>query len=155
MQNSLISRKITTFVIRKRVVVPNQSHHNMEIYYTGIIIAIGTFLIIGLFHPIVIKAEYYFGTRCWWIFLLAGLACIGSAFFVATVLWSALIGVVGASLLWSIGELFHQKRRVERGWFPMNPKRRHEYQVKDGNEEKDENKVKGENKDENDPDSRR
>ena len=127
----------------------------MEIYYTGIIIAIGTFLIIGLFHPIVIKAEYYFGTRCWWIFLLAGLACIGSAFFVANVLWSALIGVVGASLLWSIGELFHQKRRVERGWFPMNPKRRHEYQVKDGNEEKDENKVKGENKDENDPDSRR
>lgn len=115
----------------------------MEIYYTGIIIAIGTFLIIGLFHPIVIKAEYYFGTRCWWIFLLAGLACIGSAFFVANVLWSALIGVVGASLLWSIGELFHQKRRVEKGWFPMNPKRRHEYQVKDGNQ------------DENDPDSRR
>lgn len=145
MQNSLISRKITTFVIRKRAVAPNQSHHNMEIYYTGIIIAIGTFLIIGLFHPIVIKAEYYFGTRCWWIFLLAGLACIGSAFFVANVLWSALIGVVGASLLWSIGELFHQKKRVERGWFPMNPKRRHEYQVKDENEVKDEN----------DPDSRR
>ena len=29
----------------------------------GIIIGICTFLIIGMFHPIVIKAEYYFGTR--------------------------------------------------------------------------------------------
>ena len=31
----------------------------------GIIIGISTFLIIGLFHPVVIKAEYYWGTRCW------------------------------------------------------------------------------------------
>ena len=30
----------------------------------GIIIGISTFLIIGLFHPVVIKAEYYWGTRC-------------------------------------------------------------------------------------------
>ena len=34
--------------------------------FTGIITAVATFLIIGLFHPIVIKSEYYFGTRCWW-----------------------------------------------------------------------------------------
>ena len=110
----------------------------MEIYYTGVIIAISTFLIIGLFHPLVIKAEYHFGTRCWWIFLLTGLVTIGSAFFIADVLWSALIGVVGASLLWSIGELFAQKRRVEKGWFPMNPKRRNEYTPI--NEKEDENK---------------
>lgn len=111
----------------------------MEIYFTGVIIAISTFLIIGLFHPLVIKAEYYLGTRCWWAFLIAGLVSIGSAFFIENVLWSAIIGVVGASLLWSIGELFHQKRRVEKGWFPMNPKRRHEYNIK--NEEKDENEL--------------
>ena len=41
---------------------------------TGIIIGLATFLTIGLFHPIVIKAEYYFGRRCWWAFLLTGLA---------------------------------------------------------------------------------
>ena len=29
---------------------------------TGLIIGICTFLIIGLFHPVVIKAEYYWGT---------------------------------------------------------------------------------------------
>ena len=40
----------------------------------GIIIGICTFLIIGMFHPIVIKAEYYFGTRCWWWFLVLGIA---------------------------------------------------------------------------------
>jgi hypothetical protein len=32
---------------------------------TGIIVGLATFLIIGLFHPIVIKAEYYLGVRCW------------------------------------------------------------------------------------------
>ena len=41
--------------------------------FTGIIIGLATFLAIGLFHPLVIKAEYYLGTRCWWIFLVAGI----------------------------------------------------------------------------------
>ena len=41
--------------------------------YTGIIIGLATFLIIGIFHPIVIKAEYYLGVKCWWIFMLAGM----------------------------------------------------------------------------------
>lgn len=31
----------------------------MEVYYTGVIIAVSTFLIIGIFHPIVMKTEYY------------------------------------------------------------------------------------------------
>ena len=31
-----------------------------------------TFLIIGMFHPIVVKAEYYWSTRCWWLFLFLG-----------------------------------------------------------------------------------
>ena len=44
-----------------------------QLYFTGLIIAVSTFLIIGLFHPIVIKVEYYFGTRLWWTFLTLGL----------------------------------------------------------------------------------
>ena len=94
----------------------------MELYYTGVIIAISTFLIIGIFHPIVIKTEYHTGTRFWWVFLVTGIICIGAAFLVANVLGSALLGVVGASCLWSIGELFEQKERCEKGWFPKNPK---------------------------------
>ena len=92
-------------------------------YFTGIIIAIGTFLIIGLFHPIVIKAEYYTGTSLWWLFLVVGLASIGAALFIENDILSALIGVFGASSLWGIGELFAQKKRVEKGWFPKNPNR--------------------------------
>ena len=37
-------------------------------YFTGLLIGIATFLSIGLFHPLVIKGEYYFGTRIWWLF---------------------------------------------------------------------------------------
>ena len=44
--------------------------------FSGLIIAVTTFLVIGVFHPIVIKAEYHLGTRCWWAFLLAGIAFI-------------------------------------------------------------------------------
>lgn len=100
-------------------------------YFTGLIIAILTFLIIGVFHPVVIKTEYYFGTRPWWIFLITGVACVVISILVENTVASALIGVLGATLLWSIGELFEQKKRVEKGWFPMNPKRKGQYKTKE------------------------
>ena len=101
----------------------------MDFYFTGIIIAVSTFLIIGIFHPIVIKVEYYWGTRLWWIFLVLGIITIMVALLIANVIVSSILGVIGASLLWSIGELFEQKKRVERGWFTMNPKRKHAYKT--------------------------
>jgi len=97
-------------------------------YFTGIIIAVSTFLIIGMCHPLVIKTEYYTGTRLWWVFLLLGVAAIGAALFVENVVASSLLGVAGASFLWSIGELFEQRKRVLKGWFPMNPKRKADYE---------------------------
>lgn len=106
----------------------------MEIHFTGVLIAVCTFLTIGLFHPLVIKVEYYTGTRYWWLFLIFGLLSVGTAFCVPDVFWSAILGVLGASFLWSIGELFSQKKRVQKGWFPMNPKRRDEYPPIDKNE---------------------
>ena len=48
-----------------------------EYHLAGLAIGICTFLIIGVFHPVVVKAEYYWGTRCWWVFLLLGLRCGG------------------------------------------------------------------------------
>ena len=83
--------------------------------------------IIGLLHPAVVKWEYYFGTKGWWMWLVGGIVCCVSALFVAEIFWSALLGVTGASLLWGIGELFEQVKRVEKGWFPMNPKRKNAY----------------------------
>ncbi len=100
----------------------------MHLHYTGVIIAICTFLIIGIFHPIVIKTEYHTGIRFWWLWLICGLLCVTAAFFVSNVIFSSLLGVTGASFLWGIGELFEQRKRVKRGWFPMNPKRKHEYE---------------------------
>ena len=96
-------------------------------YFTGLTIAISTFVIIGVFHPIVIKTEYYTGTKFWWIFLLCGIICIALSLLVEQVIISSVTGVLGASFLWSIGELFEQKKRVEKGWFPKNPKRKDEY----------------------------
>ena len=96
----------------------------------GLLIGISTFLIIGFFHPIVIKCEYYLGTRCWWIFLLLGIVGIIAALIVREVLWSSLLGVFAFSSFWTILEVFEQKERVQKGWFPMNPKRKHEYDKK-------------------------
>ncbi|MFR5730722.1 MAG: DUF4491 family protein [Clostridium sp.] len=44
--------------------------------FSGILIGVLTFFLIGLFHPIVIYAEYYFGSRCWPVFLLVGILCM-------------------------------------------------------------------------------
>ena len=96
------------------------AEHNLE----GVVIGLLTFFIIGLFHPLVIKGEYYFGVRCWWVFLIAGIVALAAALLIESVMWSAICGVVGFSSFWSIGELFEQRRRVERGWFPKNPKRK-------------------------------
>ena len=91
-------------------------------YFTGLIIGVATFLIIGLFHPLVIKGEYYFGVRCWWIFALMGIAAVIGSLMVENVLISTLLAVWGASSFWSIGELFEQRKRVEKGWFPKREK---------------------------------
>ncbi len=91
--------------------------------FEGIIIGALTFLIIGIFHPFVIKGEYYFGVRCWWVFLVMGLGAFAASILVANKTASILLAVWGASSFWSIGELFEQRKRVERGWFPKRQKK--------------------------------
>ena len=97
---------------------------NMELNFSGIIIGVATFLVIGLFHPLVIKAEYYIGVRSWWLFLLLGIFAGIASLLVADLTISIILGVVAFSSFWSIGEVFAQKKRVEKGWFPANPKRK-------------------------------
>ena len=93
----------------------------------GLIIGISTFLIIGIFHPIVVKAEYYWGTRCWWIFLVTGITGIILSLLTDNVLFAALLGVFAFSSFWTIKELFEQEERVRKGWFPKNPKRTYKF----------------------------
>ena len=91
---------------------------------SGLLVGLATFLIIGLFHPIVIKSEYHFGVRCWWVFLLVGIAF---AFAIASclvhdIVISTILGVTAFSCFWSILELFEQRERVRKGWFPRKKK---------------------------------
>ena len=89
----------------------------------GLILGLAAFFSIGVFHPIVIKAEYYFGKECWWVFALAGAVCNVVALFMNNVIASAVVGVFGFSAFWSILELYKQEKRVQKGWFPSNPNR--------------------------------
>ncbi len=96
----------------------------MELNIYGLLIGLATFLIIGLFHPLVIKAEYYLGVKSWWLFLFAGIIFSIASMLVSSMVVSILLGVVAFSSFWSIGEVFQQRKRVEKGWFPANPKRK-------------------------------
>lgn len=98
----------------------------MELNFLGIIIGVATFLVIGLFHPLVIKAEYYIGVKSWWLFLLLGIVAGVASLLVVNLTLSIILGVVAFSSFWSIGEVFEQKKRVEKGWFPANPKKKKE-----------------------------
>jgi uncharacterized membrane protein YdbT with pleckstrin-like domain len=91
----------------------------------GLALGIATFLTIGIFHPIVIKCEYHFGVGCWWWFLLLGLIFCALSVFTANWLISTILGVVAFSSFWSILEIFQQRKRVQKGWFPKNPKRKY------------------------------
>ena len=92
-------------------------------HLTGLAIGVATFLIIGLFHPLVIKGEYYFGVGCWWFFALMCIGGVVGSIVADNLLVSTLLAVWGASSFWSIGELFEQRKRVERGWFPKREKK--------------------------------
>lgn len=118
----LVSEKMYSFTI----ILCFNLIENRNMNFLGLIIAVATFFIIGLFHPIVIKSEYYFGVKCWWLFLVLGIAFIVVSLFIEQQVISTVLGVVGCSCLWSILELFEQRERVRKGWFPKNPNRKDE-----------------------------
>lgn len=98
-----------------------------EYHLYGLALGVSSFLIIGLFHPVVIKAEYYWGTRCWWLFLLLGIAGAVASLCAENTFISALLGVFAFSSFWGIKEIFEQEERVRKGWFPKNPKRTYKF----------------------------
>jgi hypothetical protein len=87
-------------------------------YFSGIILGLISFLIIGLFHPLIIFVEYHFGTRTWPIFLIVGIALCILSLFIENIILNVMFGLIAFCSFWSIKELFQQKKRVERGWFP-------------------------------------
>ena len=61
--------------------------------WLGLLVGLCTFMIIGAFHPVVIKAEYYWGKGCWPVFLIGGLLCAAGALFLPELWVSALLSV--------------------------------------------------------------
>lgn len=91
--------------------------------WEGLAIGACTFLIIGIFHPLVIKGEYYFGLKVNYAFALLGISASIMALLTQGVFLSALLAVIAFSSFWSIKEVYDQKERVRKGLFPANPKR--------------------------------
>ena len=96
--------------------------------YSGIIVGAAVFLIIGICHPIVIKMEYHWGKRSWWILFAAGLAFAVVSLFLRDTVWSTIAGAAAFSCFWGIHEILAQEMRVLRGWFPENPARHAYYE---------------------------
>ena len=91
--------------------------------WSGIISGAFMFIFTGIFHPVVVKCEYYFSARIWPLFLLLGLLCCAVSLISDNDIISNASGILGFILLWCIRELKEQEKRVAKGWFPRNPKR--------------------------------
>ncbi len=98
--------------------------------FDGILVGAAVFLIIGICHPIVIKLEYYYGKKSWWVMALAGVVFSAASLFVARTVPSTILGAAAFSCFWGIQEIIAQERRVLHGWFPENPKRHAYYEAK-------------------------
>ncbi len=96
----------------------------MELQWLGLVVGLSVFVIIGLFHPVVIWTEYYTGTRLWWVFLVVGVLSLVASLLIQDVLYSCLAGAFSFCCFWTIRELFEQKERVRKGWFPKRPEKK-------------------------------
>ena len=89
----------------------------------GIAIGIATLFIIGLGFVWVIRGERYFG-YLWWPYTMgAGILLVIVSIFLTSDTISALIGALGASLLWGSTELKEQAIRGELGWYPYHDRK--------------------------------
>jgi hypothetical protein len=87
--------------------------------FFGFWLSLATFFIIGLGFVWVIRGERYFG-YLWWPYVMGvGILTILGSMFISTHWISALLGAIGASLLWGSTELKEQAVRSEIGWYPF------------------------------------
>ncbi len=97
----------------------NWADLNLEGFAIGLL----AFIIIGVFHPVVIKVEYRFGKKAWPLFLFSGVAFAVISLFFGNKFVSVIFGVLGFALFWSTLELFKQHQRVLNGQAKKNPNR--------------------------------
>lgn len=90
---------------------------------TGIVIGVSTIAIIWFGRYACIAGEYHFSKKLWIAFLAVGLVTVGASFFIKDTTLSAITSIFGFTFLWGIHEIIEQEERVNKGWFPRNPKR--------------------------------
>lgn len=92
--------------------------------FGGIFVGLVLFILIGVLHVVIIKGVYYYGTKIWPSFFIIGVGLLVWSLFLDD-LWSAFAGVLGFTSLWCVKETFDQVKRIEKGWYPKNPKRQY------------------------------
>jgi hypothetical protein len=93
--------------------------------FTGLYLALFTLAAIGLGFLWVIKLEYHVGAHVdKAVFVIGCLVTTGSLFAPSPFL-SALIGILGGTVIWGATELKDQEKRVKAGMFKSNPKKHH------------------------------
>jgi hypothetical protein len=90
---------------------------------TGIWMGLLAAVAVGLGFVWVIKLEYYVGAHIAWAVAVVGLILILASLFVPGFLPSAIMGILGGTIVWGAIELPQQEERAARGLFPVNPRR--------------------------------
>ncbi len=91
--------------------------------FFGLLTGIATLLIIGLGFPLVIYGERLFGYIVWPYMMGIGFLIIAASFWIAGDFPSAILGVLGATLVWGSTELKEQAVRAELGWYPRKARK--------------------------------
>jgi len=85
----------------------------------GLILGIATLFIIGFGFIWVIRGERYLGMLWWPYFMGWGFLLVIGSIFIPSVWGSALVGILGGSLIWGSTEFKEQAVRAELGWYPF------------------------------------
>ncbi len=101
---------------------------NIEIFgqsinLIGVIVGLASFLIIVFARYSCIAGEFYFTKKLWIVFLIVGILAVFISFLLTNIILSTIIAIIGFNYLWGINEIIEQEERVNKGWFPKNPKR--------------------------------
>ena len=86
----------------------------MTLQWSGLVLAITTFVAIGVGHVLVRRLHPKFGTRLGIPFMLAGGAVMFLSLFTANELMSGILGIVSITTFWDGIEFFRQEKRVSR-----------------------------------------
>jgi hypothetical protein len=85
----------------------------------GLLLGLASLVIMGLGFAWVILGERYFGYLWWPYGMAVGIVLVVASLWLRSLWLSALVGVLGASIIWGATELEAQAVRAELGWFPF------------------------------------